>query len=190
LFKCSFCTVEHPALRHFRQLITPIKRRQQTVGQAAADGFDAGCAAKSEEPGPQQLATVDGWVQHGADGRPGAAVHDEAAGAEETDWPQIEALYGMLLRISGNPMVALNHAVAVAMARGPRAGLDLLGKLETDVRIAEDHRLHAVRAHLLEMAGEHAAARESYEAAARRTTSIPRQRYLHRQAARLTPDSS
>jgi predicted RNA polymerase sigma factor len=85
-------------------------------------------------------------------------------------------------------MVALNHVVAVAMARGAPAGLDLLGKLEADARIAEDHRMHAVRAHLLEMTGDHATARGSYLAAARRTTSLPQQRYLHAQAARLTDD--
>jgi predicted RNA polymerase sigma factor len=114
-----------------------------------------------------------------------AAIHDEAPTAEATDWPQIMALYELLMRISDNPMVALNHAVAVAMVRGARAGLDLLGELEADERIAEDHRLHAVRAHLLEMAGDRVAARDSYQAAARRTTSIPQQRYLHARAARL-----
>ena len=83
-------------------------------------------------------------------------------------------------------MVALNHAVAVAMARGPQAGLDLLKKLETDHRIADHHRLHAVRGHLLEMAGDPAAARDSYLAAARRTNSLPERRYLTARAARLT----
>jgi RNA polymerase sigma factor (sigma-70 family) len=117
-----------------------------------------------------------------------AAVHDEAPGAEATDWPQIVALYELLMRISDNPMVALNHAVAVAMVRGPHAGLDLLGKLEADERIAEDHRLHSVRAHLLEMAGDRVAARDSYRAAAERTTSLPQQRYLHARAARLAGD--
>jgi len=117
-----------------------------------------------------------------------AAIHDEAPSAEATDWPQIMALYGLLLRTSDNPVVALNHAVAVAMVRGPRAGLDLLGTLESDERITGDHRLHAVRAHLLEMAGDPVAARHSYLAAARRTTSLPQQRYLHAQAARLADD--
>jgi hypothetical protein len=76
-----------------------------------------------------------------------AAIHDEAPSAEAADWPQIMALYELLMRISDNPMVALNHAVAVAMTRGAHAGLDLLGNLEVDERIAGDHRLHAVRAH-------------------------------------------
>ena len=114
-----------------------------------------------------------------------AAVHDQAPSAEATDWPQIRALYELLLRISDNPVVALNHAVAVAMVEGPRAGLDLLGELQSDERIAGDHRVHAVRAHLLEMAGEHEAARQSYEEAARQTMSLPRQRYLNARAARL-----
>jgi RNA polymerase sigma factor (sigma-70 family) len=117
-----------------------------------------------------------------------AAIHDEAPSAEATDWPQIVALYELLMRISDNPVVTLNHAVAVAMARGARAGLDLLAKLEADERIAGDHRLPAVRGHLLEMAGEHAAARAAYLAAAGRTTSFPQQRYLHAKAAGLTGD--
>jgi predicted RNA polymerase sigma factor len=114
-----------------------------------------------------------------------AAIHDEAPTAEATDWPQIVALYELLLRISDNPVVVLNHAVAVAMVEGPAAGLELLGKLKADARIAEDHRLHAVRAHLLERNGDRFAAREAYQAAARRTHSLPQQRYLHARAARL-----
>jgi predicted RNA polymerase sigma factor len=114
-----------------------------------------------------------------------AAVHAEAARAEETDWPQILALYGLLDRIAPNPMVTLNHAVVVAMVRGPHAGLDLLATLDTDDRLSGHHRLDAVRAHLLEMAGDHAAARSHYRLAARRTTSLPEQRYLEAQAARL-----
>lgn len=114
-----------------------------------------------------------------------AALHDEAAHAEETDWPQILALYDLLDRIAPNPMITLNHAVAVAMVRGPHAGLDLLATLDADQRLASHHRLAAVRAHLLEMAGDLAAARSSYQLAARRTTSLPEQRYLEAHAARL-----
>jgi predicted RNA polymerase sigma factor len=117
-----------------------------------------------------------------------AALHDEAPSAEVTDWPQIIALYELLMRTSDNPVIALNHAVAVAMVRGAPAGLDLVGKLEADQRIAQDHRLHAVRGHLLDMAGDRAAAREAYLAAAQRTTSFPQQRYLHARAARLADD--
>jgi predicted RNA polymerase sigma factor len=74
------------------------------------------------------------------------------------------------------------------MAKGPAAGLDLLGGLAADQRIADDHRLHAVRAHLLELAGDHAGARDAYQAAARRTTNLPQQRYLNDRAARLESD--
>ena len=99
------------------------------------------------------------------------------------------ALYELLMRISPNPVVALNHAVAVAMVRGPRAGLDLLAELEADERIAGDHRLDAVRAHLLEMAGERAAAREAYLRAARQTANLPQQRYLNARADSLAGQS-
>jgi len=114
-----------------------------------------------------------------------AAIHDESPTAEATDWPQITAFYELLIRISDNPVVILNHAVAVAMTRGPQAGLGLLGKLEADQRIAADHRLPAVRAHLQEMAGDRVAARAAYLAAARRTTNLSQQHYLNAQAARL-----
>jgi len=116
-----------------------------------------------------------------------AALHAEAPHADLTDWPQILALYELLERLSPNPMVTLNHAVAVAMVHGPRAGLDMLATLDTDERMAKHHRLSAVRAHLLEMTGDTAAARAAYRTAARRTTSIPEQRYLEGRAARLTP---
>jgi len=115
-----------------------------------------------------------------------AAVHAEAERAEDTDWPQIVALYELLARVSPNPIVTLNRAVAVAMVLGPRAGLDLLGSLDADDRLASHHRLDAVRAHLLEMDGDHAAARVAYRTAARRTTSLPERRYLEERAARLT----
>ena len=114
-----------------------------------------------------------------------AAVHDESPTAEETDWPQIVALYEVLLQLTDNPMVALNHVVAVAMARGPDDGLALLGSIEHDQRIAADHRLPAVRAHLLEMSGDVPGARAAYEEAATRTTSVPQQRYLRARADRL-----
>lgn len=107
-----------------------------------------------------------------------AAVHDEAARAEDTDWPQILALYGVLTRRSDNPMVALNHAIAAAMVHGPVAGLELLKALDTDPRMGGHYRLDAVRAHLLEKAGDHAGAITHYRAAAERTTSIPERNYL------------
>ncbi|MBG0828424.1 RNA polymerase sigma factor [Planomonospora sp. ID67723] len=139
------------------------------------------------------VALVTGALGRGATGpyqlqAAVAALHDEAPNAEATDWPQIAALYELLMRISDNPVVALSHAVAVSMARGAREGLDLVDKLEADTRIAGDHRLHAVRAHLLEMSGDRAAARDSYLEAARRTMAFPQQRYLYARAARLADD--
>jgi predicted RNA polymerase sigma factor len=119
-----------------------------------------------------------------------AAVHDEAERAEDTDWPQIVVLYELLTGGAPNPMVTLNQAVAVAMVNGPQAGLDLLGSLDGDDRMAGHHRLHAVRAHLLEMAGDDSAARESYRSAARATTSLPERRYLEGRAARLNGDDA
>jgi RNA polymerase sigma factor (sigma-70 family) len=114
-----------------------------------------------------------------------AAVHDEAPTAKATDWPQILALYEVLERVSPGPVVTLNRAVAVAMVHGPRAGLALIGTLDKDDRMAHNHRLEAVRGHLLELAGDLIAARESYRRAARMTASLPEQRYLVLQAARL-----
>lgn len=114
-----------------------------------------------------------------------AAVHDEAARAEDTDWPQILALYDLLKRMSDNPMVALNYAVAAAMVYGPSKGLALLDQLKSDERLAGHHRLDAARAHLEEMAGNLDVATEHYRLAASRTTSIPEQNYLLAQAARL-----
>ncbi len=114
-----------------------------------------------------------------------AAEHDRSASANATDWPRIEALYGQLATISDTPIVALNRAVAVAMAHGPAAGLEMLATLDADKRIADDHRLYAVRAHLLEMLGRTDAAREAYEAAAMRTGNLAQQRYLRARAARI-----
>ena len=117
-----------------------------------------------------------------------AAVHDEAPAADATDWPQIMALYELLLQLSDNPVVRLNHAVAVAMVRGPRAGLELLAALDADERMTGDRRLPGVRGHLLEMAGQREAARDAYLAAAALTSNLPQQRYLYARAARLADD--
>jgi predicted RNA polymerase sigma factor len=114
-----------------------------------------------------------------------AAVHDEAPSTDSTDWPQILALYGLLLRLSDNPMVALNYAIAVAMVHGPAAGLERLDALSRDERLEGSHRLDAVRAHLLEQAGDDEAAIVHYRAAAGRTASLPERNYLMTQAARL-----
>jgi RNA polymerase sigma factor (sigma-70 family) len=112
-----------------------------------------------------------------------AAVHDQAARPADTDWREVLALYGLLERMTQNPMVTLNRAIAAAMVDGPDAGLVTLEPLEES--LAGHHRLHAVRAHLLEMAGEPAAAIAEYEAAANRTASLPEQHYLLTKAARL-----
>jgi RNA polymerase sigma factor (sigma-70 family) len=124
-------------------------------------------------PGPYQLQAAI------------AAIHDEAPSPEETDWSQIKALYELLLQLSDNPIIALNHVVAVAMVDGAAAGLQRLETLANDKLLAEDHRLYAVRAHLLEMTGDVGAAREAYRAAARRASNLAQQRYLNRRAARL-----
>jgi RNA polymerase sigma factor (sigma-70 family) len=114
-----------------------------------------------------------------------AAVHDEAPTSDETDWPQIHALYRVLERLSPGPVVTLNRAVALAMVEGPRAGLVLLDTVAGDERLVRNHRLAAVRAHLLELAGETRAARDAYLDAARLTASLPERRYLTLRAARL-----
>ena len=114
-----------------------------------------------------------------------AAVHDEAARADDTDWPQIMALYELLNRMSDNPMVALNHAIAAAMVHGAAKGLELLDALSADARLADHHRLDAVRAHLLELAGDSPGAVRHYRAAAGKTANLSERNYLLTQAARL-----
>jgi RNA polymerase sigma factor (sigma-70 family) len=116
-----------------------------------------------------------------------AAVHDEAARFEDTDWDQILGLYELLGRLTPGPMVDLNRIVAVAMVHGPQAGLRRLAAAEADPVLAGHHRLAAVRAHLLELAGDQEAAHAAYLLAARRTLSLPEQRYLRSRAARLQP---
>ncbi|RFC72369.1 sigma-70 family RNA polymerase sigma factor [Streptomyces sp. AcE210] len=114
-----------------------------------------------------------------------AALHDEAADAEDTDWPQILALYDVLVRVvpEGEAMAALGRAVAVAMVHGPEAGLTETDKLAD--ALGGHHRLAAVRGHLLELAGDRDAARAAYQEAAGGTLSRPEQRYLQLRAARL-----
>ncbi|MET7394492.1 DUF6596 domain-containing protein [Dactylosporangium sp. NPDC005572] len=124
-------------------------------------------------PGPYQLQAAI------------AAVHDEAPRASETDWLQIVGLYQLLARVAPNPMVTLNHAVALSMVKGPEAALHMIAPLDDDARMAKHHRLASVRAHLLERAGRREEAREWYALAARRTTSLPEQRYLEGKAAAL-----
>jgi RNA polymerase sigma factor (sigma-70 family) len=119
-----------------------------------------------------------------------AAIHGEAARPEDTDWRQMLALYGLLDHVAPGPMVTLNRIVALAMVEGPRAGLDRLASAAANPALARHHRLHAVRAHLLEMAGDTEAAAADFRLAARRTLSVPEQRYLETRAARLALASS
>jgi RNA polymerase sigma factor (sigma-70 family) len=156
--------------------LVPLAEQDRSLwnGEAIREGIALVTDALSRRPvGPYQIQAAI------------AAVHAEAARAEDTDWAQIVALYELLERVSPNPVITLNHAVAVAMLRGPRAGLDMLDGLDDDDRMARHHRLEAVRAHLLEMAGDEHAALSSYRTAARRTTSLPERRYLESRAARL-----
>ena len=156
--------------------LVPMAEQDRSRWDAAAirEGVELLTAAVAHHnPGPYQIQAAI------------AALHDEAPAAEATDWVQIRALYEALLRVSDNPVVALNHVVAVAMSEGPEAGRTRLTALAADPRIAEHPRFHAVYAHLLEMAGDEGAAREAYAEAARRSTSIPQQRYLHGRTARL-----
>lgn len=115
-------------------------------------------ALPTGNPGPYQIQAAI------------AAVHSEGA-----DWPQILALYDILLALTPGPMVELNRAVAVAMVHGPREGLAALDEIEG---LDKHHRMLATRAHLLELAGDRAQATVMYKDAARRATSLPERRYL------------
>jgi RNA polymerase sigma factor (sigma-70 family) len=137
-----------------------------------AEGLELIAAASSKGPVGEYL--VQAQI---------AALHDQARRTEDTNWDEIAGLYGLLERMTGNPMVSLNRAIAVAMVDGPSAGLSLLEPLSEP--LAGHHRLHAVRAHLLEMAGEVDAAIAEYETAASRTRSVPENHYLTMRAARL-----
>jgi predicted RNA polymerase sigma factor len=148
--------------------------RSRWDGALITEGIDLVTAAlRRSALGPYQLQAAI------------AAVHAEAARAEDTDWAQIAALYELLERMSPSPVVRLNRAVAVAMVHGPAAGLDLLATLDRDGRMAEHHRVAAVRANLQELAGDHDAAEASFRDAARSSTSLPERRYLEARAARL-----
>ncbi|WP_214323864.1 RNA polymerase sigma factor [Nonomuraea sediminis] len=166
-----------PARTDLAGRLIPLAEQDRTLWdrEAIAAGVElVSRALRTTDLGPYQLQAAI------------AAVHDEAARAEDTDWPQILALYGVLLRMEDNPVIRLNHAIALAMVNGPQAGLAALDDLAADERLATHHRLAAVRAHLLEMSGDRAAAAAAYRDAARRTTSLPEQRYLESRAARLT----
>ena len=156
--------------------LVPLSEQDRTLWntEAIAEGVALVTDTLSRGPiGPYQLQAAI------------AAVHDEAPTAEVTDWPQILALYTVLERVAPNPTVTLNRAVALAMVEGPAAGLALLDALSGDERIPASHHLVSVRAHLLEMVGDHDAAHAGYHEAARRTTSEPERRHLLTRAARL-----
>lgn len=156
--------------------LIPLDEQDRTVWdrQVVADGVALASAALSRgSVGEYQLQAAI------------AALHDEAACAEDTDWPQIRALYGILMRITDNPIVALNHAIATAMVDGANAGLVLLAPLQDDERLRGSHRLDAVRAHLLERVGERDAAVMLYREAASKTASAPERDYLLMKAARV-----
>jgi len=159
--------------------LIPLDKQDRTLWDRAeiSEGIKLLTAALSK--GPVGLYQLQAAI---------AAVHDEADRAEDTDWPQILALYDLLKRVSPSPMVTLNHAIAAAMVHGPAQGLQLLKALDTDPRLASHYRLDAVRAHLLEKMGDHEAAIKHYRIAATQTTSIPEQNYLLTQAARLAGD--
>lgn len=156
--------------------LVPLAEQDRSSWDAAAIAEGVGLitrALASAPIGPYQLQAAI------------AAVHDESARFEDTDWRQIVGLYGLLQTIAPGPMVTLNRIVAGAMVTGPEVGLAQLAEAETDPALAGHHRVDAVRAHLLEMAGDAEAARRAYRLAARRTLSIPEQRYLDSRAARL-----
>ncbi|WP_412521235.1 RNA polymerase sigma factor [Actinomadura madurae] len=160
-------------------MLIPLTEQDRTLWRR--DAIDEGTALITaaltwSPPGPYQVQAAI------------AAVHAEAARPEDTDWPQILALYRLLTHLAPNPMVTLNEAVALAMVDGPSAGLGLLRTLDGDARMSGHHRLAAVRAHLLETAGDPRAARAAYRDAARTTTSLPERRYLDSRAARLDRD--
>jgi RNA polymerase sigma factor (sigma-70 family) len=115
-----------------------------------------------------------------------AAVHDQAASHADTDWSEILSLYDRLEQMTGNPMVTLNRAVAAAMVHGPSTGLALLDGLGG--RLGDHHRLHAVRGHLLELAGDTRAAVVEFRAAAARTTNLREHHYLTTKAATLATE--
>ncbi len=156
--------------------LIPLSQQNRTLwdrGQIAEGVALLSAALPKGSVGPYQLQAAI------------AAVHDEAARPEDTDWLQILALYELLKRMSDNPMVMLNHAIAAAMVHGPKEGLNLLDVLKGEPRMAEHHRIDAVRAHLLEMAGDSQAAVQYYRAAAGKTVNLPERNYLLMQAARV-----
>ncbi|MFG2432770.1 RNA polymerase sigma factor [Streptomyces sp. NPDC048590] len=154
--------------------LVPLDEQDRTLWDRAAVEEGTGLVEEALSQGPAGAYQLQAAI---------AALHDEAGRAEDTDWPQILALYDILVRRAADPMAELGRAVALAMVRGPRAGLSAVAALED--RLADHHRLDAVRAHLLERAGDLDGARAAYGRAAGRTLSTPEARYLRMRAARL-----
>jgi RNA polymerase sigma factor (sigma-70 family) len=156
--------------------LIPLDEQNRTAWDAALirEGTDLVCKAMAQgRVGPYQLQAAI------------AALHDEAQSTEQTDWAQIDALYGLLQRMSDNPMIALNRAVARAMVEGPEAGLSLVDIVAQREELRGHYRVDAVRAHLYERAGKRDLALEHYQRAAERTASLPERNYLLTKAARL-----
>ncbi|GIJ78544.1 Predicted RNA polymerase sigma factor, contains C-terminal TPR domain [Micromonospora phaseoli] len=148
---------------------------EQDRGRWDRTAIDTGTALVAQSlatspPGPYQVQAAI------------AAVHAEAPTAQDTDWPQVLALYEVLDRLAPNPVATLSRAVALGMVHGPAAGLALLAEVESGL-LAGHHRLHAVRAHLLELADDRAAAVVAWRAAASLAGNDPERRHLLRRAA-------
>ncbi|MFE4695179.1 RNA polymerase sigma factor [Streptomyces sp. NPDC056749] len=156
--------------------LVPLDEQDRTLWDGAAVAEGTALVEESLSQGPAGAYQLQAAI---------AALHDEAARAEDTDWPQILALYDLLVRRGPDPMAELGRVVALAMVEGPGAGLAALTALEG--RLAGHHRLDAVRAHLLDEAGDREAARSAYRRAADHTLSAPEARYLRMRADRLPP---
>ncbi|MEU8414384.1 sigma-70 family RNA polymerase sigma factor [Amycolatopsis japonica] len=157
--------------------LVPLAEQDRTRWNAETIAEGVSLVSEALESGPVGPYQVQAAI---------AAVHSEAATAADTDWPQILALYDVLEKVSPGPVVTLNRAVAVAEVNGPEAGLELLATLDDDSRMSQTHRLDSVRGHLLELAGDTGAARETYLRAAGKTASEPERQYLTRRAERLS----
>jgi len=154
--------------------LIPLDEHDRTLWNqdAIAEGVALVSSAMSNGPvGPYQLQAAI------------SALHDEAARADDTDWPQILALYDVLDRMADNPMVTLNKAIAAAMVHGPARGLEMLASIDKDARMRGNHRLDAVRAHLLERAGDRAGAAAHYRTAAERTMNLAERNFMLTRAA-------
>jgi RNA polymerase sigma factor (sigma-70 family) len=162
-------------------LLVPLEEQDRSQWDRAAIGEGQAILARTLGTGPVGPYQLQAAIP---------ALHDEAPSAGATDWPQILALYDVLARVAPGPAVLLSRAVAVGIVHGPTAGLAAVGALDPAQRMAAGHRVDAVRAHLLDRAGDPDAAREAYLRAARGTANLPEQRYLTLRAARLASSAN